>query len=343
MGDSNGNIKVPVVFFHRKPRTVGNYSVEYIFDDVRKRLADRIDARIAVSRFESKGVFPRLYNCFEAFFRSGTVNHITGDVNYLSLLLSKRRTINTILDCVHLDTSKGIKYKIFKYFWLVIPERNSRFITAISTSTKQEILKHHKCDPDKIVVIPVAISPDFEHSPGKFNAAKPRILQVGAAHNKNIPRLIEALQGIPCLLNIVGKVNREYEELCRQYGVELLYESNLSNDEMIRRYQLSDIVSLVSTYEGFGMPILESQAVGRAVISSNVYSMPEVAGDSAVLVDPNDVGAIRNGLLRLIGDDAFREERIQKGLENVKRFDPQRIADQYCKLYELICPVSQKH
>lgn len=336
MEPSRSSVKVPVVFFHRKPRSVGNYSVEYIFEDVRKRLSDRINAKVAVSSYESKGLFPRLFNCFEAKSRSGAVNHVTGDINYLGIALPHKRTIHTILDCVHLDTSSGLKYAIFKYFWLVIPEKRSRFITAISESTKKEILKHHACDPDKIVVIPVAISPDFQFKPRAFNKAKPRILQVGTAPNKNIPRLIEALEGIPCVLNIVGKPIPEYEQRCKEKGIEYIYESGLSNEEMIERYEFADIVALASTYEGFGMPILEAQAVGRAVISSDVYSMPEVAGDSAVLVDPLSVTEIRNGLLKLIEDDQFREDRIAKGLENIKRFDPDLIADQYYKLYETI-------
>jgi glycosyltransferase involved in cell wall biosynthesis len=333
-GDSKN--KIPVVFFQRKPRNVGNYSVEYIFEDVRRRLADKIDAHTVISSRESRGFFPRLANCIEAFREKGEVNHITGDVNYLGLFLSRRNTINTILDYVQLENSTGLKHLILKYFWLVIPEKRSRYLTAISDSTKKQILKHHRCDPHKIVVIPVAISPDFSFRPREFNKVKPRILQVGTAPNKNIPRLIEALQGLPCVLNIIGKANIEYETMCREYGVEYIYESGLTNEEMIKRYELADIVSLVSTYEGFGMPILEAQAIGRAVITSNVYSMPEVAGDSGIMVDPLDVAAIRAAFLKVIHDDEHRSDRISKGFENIKRFDPDQIADQYYRLYESI-------
>src|SRR5688572_11962515 len=151
--------KRPIVtFYHRKPRQVGNYSVEFIFDDVRKQLADQIDSKIAYSKYESTGLFKRLYNCLEAYFRQSAVNHVTGDINYLGLLLSKKRTIHTILDCVHLASSSGMKYKILRLFWLAIPARRSKYLTAISQSTKQEILKHVNCDPAKIKVIYVAIS-----------------------------------------------------------------------------------------------------------------------------------------------------------------------------------------
>src|SRR5207249_2293530 len=88
-----------VTFFQRKPRSVGNYSVEFIFNDVRLRLKDCILARTVFSKYESNGLFKRIYNCLEAAFKQGDVNHVTGDVNYLGLFLYKKKTIHTILDC----------------------------------------------------------------------------------------------------------------------------------------------------------------------------------------------------------------------------------------------------
>lgn len=329
----NPDMKPEVVFFQRKPRPVGNYSVEIIFEDVRKRLGDRIRAKVAISPFESSGFFKRLASCIDASRRQGQVNHVTGDVSFLGILLDKRRTINTILDCGYLTDSKGIKYAVLKFFWLRLPERRARYLTAISEATKREILRHNPCNPDKIVVIPVAISPAFRFREKVFDSAKPRILQLGTAPNKNIPVLVSALKGLSCILHIIGKMVPEYEELLRSNGVDYEYESNLTEQEIVDRYERSDIVTLVSTYEGFGMPILEGQAVGRPVITSRVYSMPEVAGDAAVLVDPSDVEGIRAGFERIIGDRSYREELVRRGLENVRRFDPDVIAGRYLNLY----------
>ncbi len=328
--------KLPVTFFHRKPRSVGNYSVEFIFEDVRNRLNGKIDSKVAYSRYESTGVFKRIYNCIEAAFRQARVNHITGDINYLGLLLSRKRTINTILDCVHLTSSSGMKYKFLRLFWLAIPAKRSKYLTAISTSTKNEILKHVSCDPAKIKVIYVAISEKFKRKDKAFNKKQPRILQIGAAHNKNIPRLIEALEGIPCLLEIVGKQNLEYENMLRERKIQYEYKWGLNDEEIIRCYEEADIVALASTYEGFGMPILEAQAVGRAVVTTELYSMPEVAGNAACLVDPFNVDSIRTGILKIINDDEYREGLITRGFENVKRFDPNVIAGQYFDLYKEI-------
>lgn len=328
--------KFTVTFFHRKPRAVGNYSVEFIFNDVRARLVDKIQANVVESPYESSGLFKRIYNCIDAFFKQGRVNHITGDINYLGLLLSRKRTIHTVLDCVHLNTSSGWKYRILKLFWLTIPEKRSKFFTAISESTKQEILKHCSCDPDKIKVIPVAISPGYTYYPKAFNEKSPNILQIGTAPNKNIPNLIEAIKGMSCHLQIIGRWNLEYEELLKKNKIQFSYDWDLTEDQMIEKYRQADIISLVSTYEGFGMPILEGQAIGRPVITSNLYSMPEVAGHAACIVDPFDPQDIRKGLLNIMLDNTYRNELIQKGFENCKRFDPDIIANQYFNLYEKV-------
>jgi glycosyltransferase involved in cell wall biosynthesis len=272
----------------------------------------------------------------ELFFKKKNIVHVTGDVNYLGLLLKRRKTIHTILDCVHLNNTSGIRHKILKLFWVTIPVKRSRFITAISTSTKNEILKYVKCDPGKIVVIPVAISTAFQYVPKQFNKSKPVILQLGTAPNKNIERLIEALKGIPCRMEIIGAYHNHLVELMEANGIEFNYSQGLTNEEIIQKYIAADIISLASTYEGFGMPIIEGQATGRAVLTSNLYSMPEVGGKAAHYVDPYSVDSIRKGFQKIIGDDGYREGLIQEGLENVKRFDPQEIANQYLGLYERI-------
>lgn len=328
-----GNKRPEVVFFQRKPIKAFNFSVEFIFEDVRKRLGEKIVPSMHISKYDSSGLFKRLYNCFDAWRSQGQVNHVTGDINYIGLFLGKRRTIHTILDCVFIESSSGLKRAVLKLFWLTIPVRRSRYITAISEATKKEILRHAPCDPEKIVVIPVAISQRFKRKDKPFNKDKPVILQIGSAPNKNIPRIIEALQGISCKLEMVGKYNPAYEELLKQAGIEYSYNSGLSDEAMMHKYEEADILIFASTYEGFGMPILEAQAIGRPVVTSDLLSMPEVAGGAACLVDPFSVESIRKGVLRVMQDDNYRERLVLDGFQNIKRYDPQVIADQYLHLY----------
>ncbi len=138
---------------------------------------------------------------------------------------------------------------------------------------------------------------------------------------------------------IVGRVSDELRDQLMASKVEHVLLEGLSNDEVLEQYRQCDIVSFVSTFEGFGMPILEGQATGRVVVTSNTSSMPEVAGNAACLVDPFSVDSIRVGFRRVIDDADHRKELIEAGLENVKRFDPQLIAEQYLAIYhELAAP-----
>jgi glycosyltransferase involved in cell wall biosynthesis len=90
----------------------------------------------------------------------------------------------------------------------------------------------------------------------------------------------------------------------------------------------------VSTYEGFGMPILEANAVGRPVITSNILSMPEVAGNAAHVVNPYKTLEIRNGILKIIQDKEYRNILIQNGINNAKKYNNQNIANEYLKIYK---------
>jgi glycosyltransferase involved in cell wall biosynthesis len=180
----------------------------------------------------------------------------------------------------------------------------------------------------------VAISQRFTRSDKPFNKEKPVILHVGTAPNKNLSGLITALKGLRCQLHIIGKQEETYIQQLKENGIDYVYQSGLSDEEMLQKYRDADIMAFASTYEGFGMPILEAQATGRVVVTSNVSSMPEVAGGAACLVDPFDTNSIRNGIQKVIEDDRYRDELIAKGFENIKRYDPELIARQYLALYK---------
>jgi len=102
---------------------------------------------------------------------------------------------------------------------------------------------------------------------------------------------------------------------------------------MVTLYRDADVVALVSTYEGFGLPILEGNATGRPVVTSNVYSMPEVAGGSACLVDPFNIASIRHGFIRVFTDEAYRTSLVEAGLDNVGRFRSFAVAQAYASVY----------
>jgi glycosyltransferase involved in cell wall biosynthesis len=323
-----------VVFFYRKPRPTGNSSIEFLFDTIRSKMPSHIKPIKKVSRFYSNGLFKRIYITIEASLKQGDVNHVTGDVHFLTLFLKKKRTVVTIHDCVFMKHPSYVARFIFKWFWLRLPAWRASIITVVSQTTKDEVLKYVKCDEKKIRIAPVFISEKFKSSPKAFNVIKPTILHIGVSPNKNLERLIEALNGLACKLVIVGKLNALHKELLKKNRIDFTNSYNIAEEEVIHLFEECDMLAFVSTYEGFGMPILEAQTVGRPVVTANISSMPEVAADGACFVDPFNVNAIRFGIEKIINDENYRADIVKKGWENIKRYSVHATASRYARLYE---------
>ena len=135
---------------------------------------------------------------------------------------------------------------------------------------------------------------------------------------------------------IVGPLGEQQKQELKENRLNFKQYEDLSDEQLLDLYRSCDLVVLASTYEGFGLPIVEAQAVGRPVVTSNVCSMPEVAGDAAAFVDPVDVESIRKGIRRVIEDEAYRTALVEKGLANVRRFASKGLASRYAKLYRTI-------
>lgn len=319
-----------ITFYQRRPQ--GGVSIERLFADVRAALPE-VEAKVLVSRFSSRGICGRIYNIVEAVFHQGDVNHITGDVHFLALLLRKKRTLLTIHDLVSVHRLSGLRKKVLLLFWYWLPIKRAEQVTVISQFTKDDLLRHINVDPKKIRVVYDCVSSAFQSEPKEFNATNPVVLQVGVGKNKNLERVAEALQGVPCHLRIIGHLSSNQTEILHRCGIEYSSASSISDEQIVEEYCRCDMLVFASTYEGFGLPIAEAQATGRPVITSNICSMPEVAGDAACLVDPFDVASIREGILKVINMVAYREELVQQGFENVKRFRAEHIASQYLDIY----------
>ena len=165
---------------------------------------------------------------------------------------------------------------------------------------------------------------------------KIQITKTPVLTNKNLPVLIEALEGVSCKLIIVGLLSKKQKLMLNDRKIEYQNYCDVGFAEILNLYKQSDILTLISTYEGFGVPVIEAQAIGRPVITSNIGPMPEVAGNAAMLVNPYNVREIKNSILEIIEDDSLREGLILKGLENAKRFRADAIAEEYYKLYKEI-------
>lgn len=325
-----------VSYYQRKPRDNQNFSIERVFEAVRSALPSHVNTKVVISRYESSGLFRRLFNILESPFSQGDVNHVTGDIHYLTYLLKKKKTILTVHDCAAIERLAGWRKKVYLLLWFQLPELRSAMCSAISESTKKELLKYLKCDPNKIKVIYDPLMPNFRPVPKICNSIKPVILHIGTGDNKNLIRLSQALKGISCHLRIIGILSNMQMEALAENGIEYSSVSNLTDESIVAEYENCDLLAFVSTYEGFGLPIVEANAVGRPVITSNVYSMPEIAGEAACIVDPYHVHDIRAGVLRVIDDEDYRQDLIEKGFRNISRFQPHVIASQYLTLYNQI-------
>ena len=326
------------VKYYRRKQHGAEFSLERVFDAVRDALPADIRADHWTCRFKSRGLLRRLLNMIEAPFHQGGISHITGDVHYLALLLSKRRTILTNHDCVSLHFTSGLSRARILWFWYRLPLRRVGAVTTVSEFSKEELVRYAHCDPILVEVIPNPLPSGFVPWPRRPNREVPVLLQVGTGeHNKNLNRVAEALRGIPCKLDIVGKLTDRQKQALESNSIDYTAQSGLSDQEMIERYRNCDILVFASTYEGFGMPIIEANATGRPVVTSNIGPMPEVAGKAACLVDPFDCASIRAGVLRVIEDAGYRSHLIEEGFENVKRFQAEVIAAQYAALYRKVC------
>jgi glycosyltransferase involved in cell wall biosynthesis len=328
-------MKNKITFFVRKPFKTGNYSVETYCKILEKNLSKKFDIKIYKLPFHSKGLFRRIFNCIACVFNQGDVNHIIGDIHYVTLFLNQKKTILTILDCVALHNNTGLRKNILKYLWFTLPIKKSALVTTISKSTLNDLKDNLQIDFDASVINFFIDNSSFSYKPlSMYNKKLYNLLQIGTAPNKNIDRLIEALIGTNCKITFIGSLTLKQKEFLKKNKINYnIIAGGISDTQVQEQYTKSDIVTYVSTLEGFGMPILEANKIGRPILTSNLSSMPEIGGDSALYVNPYSVADIKKGIKRLCNDISLRKRLIQSGINNYKRFNSKIISNQYANLY----------
>jgi len=242
----------------------------------------------------------------------------------------------------------------FKYYKLRIETALSlaQKIIAISKSTEKDLERILKVKPSRIKVIYHGIS-RFKKSSGdslislkrKFRIHKDYLIYIGGiARRKNIDKLIIALSLLkPALdfqLVIVGQKNKplndELNEIARKNGVhkEIIFTGYLEDRNKNALLENAEMLIYPSSYEGFGLPILEGFQAGVPVITCNVSSMPEIAEKAAYLINPRDSESIAKAIRELSIDEKLKHSLIKKGEIRVQDFSWEKTAQETLSLYQ---------
>jgi glycosyltransferase involved in cell wall biosynthesis len=326
-----------VKLFFRKS-TSGFRSLEEVFVIVVNAMKGR---KVDIIEVPEKRITPAKLWTNLRFVRKhrGVLNHISGDIHYIALATG-RKTVLTIHDAYSSLVGSWLRKFVVKLLWFWLPALIVKRITTISEKSRSELEDIIPFAKKKIRVIPNPYNPkllehDVHMDEGLItNTSKPIILHLGTKSNKNLERTIEALAGLPYKLYIIGKLSELQVELLSKNDIDFRSYFNLPYSDVATLYQQCSAVCFVSLYEGFGMPIIEAQLVGKPVITSKIDPMPWVAGEGGGhLVDPYDVADIRNGIVKVIEDLPYRKALVAQGKVNVQRFEPHKIARMYEEVY----------
>lgn len=251
--------------------------------------------------------------------------------------------IVTIHDLTHILFPELLGNKIkYCYAKFLIKNAVKRAISVITVSenSKRDIEKYLSVDSKKISITYNAVSGEFcEKSKeqlayiyNKFGIKKNKknILYVGNLKvHKNLNRLLNAFANLKnrdeYQLILAGKafksLSLEQTELDLGIKQNIVHTGLVSNEDLINLYNVADLFIFPSLYEGFGIPPLEAMACHTAVACSNTSSLPEVVGEAAITFNPENVFEIKTAIETVFNDQSFRNNLIQKGLQQYKKFD----------------------
>jgi len=262
------------------------------------------------------------------------------------------RSLLTVHDLSFVRVPEAASPRLRAYLDRVVPRSVQRadHILADSQATKDDLIALYNTPPEKITVLLSGVDARFHPTDdpavcSNYNIpARPYIFSVGTVQpRKNYARLIHALallRGRGYDLDLViaggkGWLEDPIYAAIREVGMDdFVHFIGFADDaDLPALYSAALITAVPSLYEGFGIPVLESMACGTPVVTSNVSSLPEVAGDAALTVNPTDLDAIVETLCRLIDDESLRADLIAKGIARAHSFTWDRAAEQLQQIY----------
>lgn len=266
------------------------------------------------------------------------INHITGEIHYGVLGLIGKKSVVTIHDDYALRQCKrGWFGKLYMWLlWIYLPIKLAKTTVCTTPTTLKNIKKLYNSRKLRVITHQIVPS-EIEDVKKPFNKGTPTLLQVGTQPNKNLETTLEVLKGMKCKLVVLKKMTQAQIELANNNKIDFENKFDLPFESVANEYHKCDIVVFPSLFEGLGMPIIEGQKAGKPVITSNREAMNWTAGDAALLLeDPLDVQEYKEALTRIIQDDDYRNNLIEKGKINVQRFSLDHAVMEYTMLYEEI-------
>ncbi|HZY42787.1 MAG TPA: glycosyltransferase family 1 protein, partial [Anaerolineae bacterium] len=233
--------------------------------------------------------------------------------------------------------------------------KRATHVLADSIATKNDLIELFGTAPEKITVLysgvearfaPVHDQAELDRVCAKYQLPRPFILSVGTLQpRKNYARLVQAFAQLtnetPHHLIITGGKGWLYESIFEQVkslGLEnrVRFPGFVDDADLPALYSAAEVFAYVSTYEGFGLPLLEAMACGTPVIASSVSALPEVAGEVGLQVDPRDVDAITRALRTMIDDPDLRSRTSAAGLDRARTFTWEKAAQELLTIYDRI-------
>lgn len=267
------------------------------------------------------------------------------------------RTVLTLYDLAFERYPEDTMPGMLNHLRRVVPRsaRRADHVIAISEATRQDVIALYGLLPEKVTAIPLGVSPGFQPVSPKETRSKsvrdryglpdrPLVLTVGTMQpRKNHLRLVQAFAQVKtdAVLVIAGGQGWAYEtvrdEVTRlRLAARVVFTGFVDDNDLPGLYSAADVFVYPALYEGFGLPVLEAMACGAPVITSNVSSLPEAAGDAAVLVDPLDVDGIAAAMDRLFEDGSLRASLRQKGIARAGQFTWERAAEKTWGVYRAL-------
>jgi glycosyltransferase involved in cell wall biosynthesis len=276
---------------------------------------------------------------------------------HLLLPLRSVPTVLTIHDLIFRHLPEHHKPLNRWYLNLTLPLycRRASHIIAISECTRRDLAAAYDLPPEKITVIHEAADPCFRPQPSeavdsvraRYDLPDRYLLFVGTIEpRKNLTRLLDAFEalyaeGLTDGLVIVGKRGWLYGDFFARLERSpardaVLFPGYVPDEDLPSIYTGAQSLVLPSLYEGCGLPVLEAMACGAPAACSDTSSLPEMAGDAALLFDPRDADAIAAALRRLLSDASLRESLRQRGLERAATFSWNRVAAETKAVYDAV-------